>query len=73
MLSLVTAAEQQYRHQTWTRDHEIAVLASIRERRAASIAPKVVQVAPRRKRSVWARPIGLHTEVECATTACAVA
>lgn len=72
MLSLVTAAEQQYRHETWTRDREIAVLASIRERRAASLAPRVVKIAPRRKRSVWARPIGLRTEAEC-TTACAVA
>lgn len=73
MLWLVTAAEQQYRHDTRMRDRELAVLASIRDRRAASVAPRIVRVGPHRKRSVWARPIGLRSEAECTTTACAVA
>ena len=69
MLSLVTAAEQQYRHDTWARDRDIAVLAAIRNRRApAPMAPIVVRVARRHRLAVWARPIGLHSE-EC-TTAC---
>ncbi len=72
MLSLVTAAEQQYRHDTWARDRELALLASIRERRAAEAA-----VAPRRdrpRRAVWARPIGVRlAPAEVCTTACAAA
>lgn len=75
MLSLVTAAEHQYRHDVWTRDREIAVLTSIRERRApaavesASVAP-VERVAPRARRA-WARPIGMRSSTEC--TVCATA
>jgi len=72
MLSLVTAAEQQYRHDSWIRDRELAVLSAIRDRRApAPMAPTVVRVAPRHRRAVWARPIGLHSE-EC-SAACAPA
>ena len=75
MLSLVTAAEQQYRHDTWARDRELALLASIRDRREPEpvlAAPTVVR-APRQKRAAWARPIGLRSSAECATTACATA
>lgn len=77
MLSLVTAAEHQYRHDVWTRDREIAVMASIRERLApepvvaASVAAPLERVAPRARRA-WARPIGLHSSAEC-TTVCATA
>lgn len=73
MLSLVTAAEHQYRHDVWTRDREIAVLASIRERRTpAAVEPAPVErVAPRTRRA-WARPIGIQSSAEC-TTACATA
>ena len=73
MLSLVTAAEHQYRHDVWTRDREIAVLTSIRERRApaaATVAP-AERVAPRARRA-WARPIGMHSSAECSTV-CATA
>ena len=76
MLSLVTAAEHQYRHDVWTRDREIAVLASIRERRAPAVAESAFiapaeRVAPRARRA-WARPIGMHSSAECATV-CATA
>ncbi|WP_194410618.1 hypothetical protein [Microbacterium cremeum] len=74
MLSLVTAAEHQYRHDSWTRDREIAVLASIRERRApapVAVAAPVERVAPRARRP-WARPIGVQSSAEC-TTVCATA
>ncbi len=73
MLSLVTAAEQQYRHDTWVRDRERALLASIRDRRAAEQAARAA--APRRaRRTAWARPIGVRlAPAEVCTTACAVA
>lgn len=71
MLSLVTAAEQQYRHDTWSRDRELALLASIRDRRAAEAADAA---RPRARRAAWARPIGLRlAPAEICTTACAVA
>jgi hypothetical protein len=73
MLSLVTAAEQQYRHDTWARDRELALLASIRERRAAEREPRVA-ARPRPQRAAWARPIGVRlAPAEVCTTACAVA
>ena len=77
MLSLVTAAEHQYRHDTWTRDRENALLASIREHRMAEAAPAPVvspqaAVAPRAKRAAWPRPIGAHRAEAC-TTVCATA
>lgn len=78
MLSLVTAAEHQYRHDVWTRDREIAVRAAIRERRVPApvavvpaVAAPVERVAPRARRA-WARPIGMHSSAEC-TTVCATA
>lgn len=72
MLSLVTAAEQQYRHDTRVRDRELAILAAIRERRAAERAR--FDAPPRVKRAAWARPIGVRlTPAEVCTTACAVA
>lgn len=73
MLSLVTAAEHQYRHEVWTRDREIAVTTSIRERLAPApvAAAPVERVAPRARRA-WARPIGMHSSAEC-TTVCATA
>lgn len=77
MLSLVTAAEHQYRHDTWTRDRENALLASIREHRMAEAAPAPVvsphaAIAPRAKRAAWPRPIGAHRAEAC-TTVCATA
>ena len=72
MLSLVTAAEQQYRHDTWARDRDLALIASIRDRRAAQQAQSVTSARPRR--AAWARPIGLRlAPAEVCTTACAVA
>jgi hypothetical protein len=79
MLSLVTAAEHQYRHDTWNRDRDNALLASIRERRLAEaevVAPltaPVVATPARARRAAWARPIGVHPIGECSTTACAIA
>ena len=69
----VYAAEQQYRHDTWTRDREHAILASIRERKAA-VVHRVIEprVAARPQRASWARPIGLHAPEDC-TTVCAIA
>ncbi|MDY0908697.1 hypothetical protein [Microbacterium sp. CFBP9034] len=83
MLSLVTAAEQQYRHETWSLDRDLALVASIRERLAAqAAAPPLRAVAPpvrdagelRTKRTSWARPIGarLVTSDSCPGTICAV-
>ena len=77
MLSLVTAAEQQYRHDTWSRDREQALLVSIRDRKAAeaaALAAPHVKVAPRQRRAAWARPIGAHfAQPDPCTTACAIA
>ncbi|NLP83095.1 hypothetical protein HF576_04485 [Microbacterium sp. CFH 90308] len=78
MLSLVTAAEHQYRHDVWTRDRDNALLASIREHRAAEAAaapvvPSPVTAAPRAKRAAWPRPIGAHRGAEACTTVCATA
>jgi hypothetical protein len=72
MLSLVTAAEQQYRHDSRILDRELAIVASIRARRAAEQAR--VEAAPRAKRAAWARPIGVRlAPAEVCTTACAAA
>ncbi|MCH6231096.1 hypothetical protein MK786_10140 [Microbacterium sp. CFH 31415] len=80
MLSLVTAAEQQYRHETEWRDRELALLRAIRARReaqaAALTAPEVAPApaAPARPRGVWARPIGVHAAAaDACPTACAIA
>ncbi|WP_127473101.1 hypothetical protein [Microbacterium sulfonylureivorans] len=77
MLSLVTAAEQQYRHETLWRDRELALLASIRDRRASEAAARAAAAAPataRPQRAVWARPIGAHfSQADSCTTSCAVA
>jgi hypothetical protein len=70
----VYAAEQQYHHDTWMREREQAVLASIRERTTAVVphhAP-VVRTVVRPQRAGWARPIGLHAAEDC-PAACAVA
>ncbi|MDQ7878913.1 hypothetical protein Q9R08_13060 [Microbacterium sp. QXD-8] len=69
----VYAAEQQYRHDTWTREREHALLASIRERKlTATHRMPSIPVVARPARVAWPRPIGLHTAEEC-TTVCAVA
>jgi hypothetical protein len=76
MLSLVTAAEHQYRHDMWTRDRENALIASIREHRATQmppVAPPRAAAPPRERRAAWARPIGVRAAGECTTTACAIA
>ena len=64
MLSTITAAETQFRHEDGQRRKEIALLASIRERRAASSradrVATIVSAAPRpTARAAWARPIGV--------------
>lgn len=76
MLSLVTAAEHQYRHDTWSRDRDQAILVSIRARHAALADAQAAQVAarPRPQPATWARPIGARLSApEVCTTACAVA
>ncbi|WP_169581909.1 MULTISPECIES: hypothetical protein [Microbacterium] len=77
MLSLVTAAEHQYRHDTWSRDRDQAILVAIRARHAALEDARAAQVAarPQPQPATWARPIGarLSTPEVCTTTACAVA
>ena len=64
MLSTITAAETQFRHDDGQRRKEIALLASIRERRAAASRAERVATAPRTiARAAWARPIGVaHAE-----------
>jgi len=64
MLSTITAAETQFRHDDGQRRKEIALLASIRERRAAASradrVATIAAVAPRpTARAAWARPIGI--------------
>ncbi|WP_214465379.1 hypothetical protein [Microbacterium flavescens] len=84
MLSLVTAAEQQYRHESQMRDRELALLGSIRARReaqeaapvAALVAPSAAPAtaAPARSKGAWARPIGARASVaDSCPTVCAVA
>ncbi|KQZ85053.1 hypothetical protein ASD56_01385 [Microbacterium sp. Root166] len=76
MLSLVTAAEQQYRHESSVREREHAMLVAIRDRRAglALIDQPVTVVAARPQRTPWARPIGLRlTADDPCPTACAIA
>ncbi|KJL45212.1 MULTISPECIES: hypothetical protein [Microbacterium] len=68
----VYAAEQQYRHDTWSRDREHAILASIRERRTAAAVRRPARVIARPQRVAWARPIGLHVS-EHDPAVCAVA
>jgi hypothetical protein len=59
MLSLVTAAEQQYRFDTDSRARESAVLSSIRDRALARAAEESqARVVRRRDRVAWPRPIG---------------
>ena len=60
MLSLVTAAEQQYRHESSVREREHRLLVSIRDRRAgrALLDAPAPLVAARPQRAAWARPIG---------------
>ncbi|MCR2810866.1 MULTISPECIES: hypothetical protein [unclassified Microbacterium] len=86
MLSIVHAAEAQFHHEVATRERESALLASIRERRAAQAETVAVPVAvpvavsdgvAARQgaergtvRAAWPRPIGITA---CPGTACAVA
>jgi len=84
MLSIVHAAESQFRYESATRDRERALLASIRDRRAAAVEAAALEAAapvistsvePRRAtaratRAAWARPIGVKN---CETAACATA
>ena len=83
MLSTVYSSEMQFRHDAVTRERELALLASIRERRAAVSVPTTVHAAtpvalratphraPARVTSAtWPRPIGIKT---ASPAACAVA
>ena len=83
MLSIVNAAEMQFRHEFETRQRELALLGSIRERRAAQDASAGAVTAPSRAsavnapvtvgsapRAAWARPIGMHVST---ATVCAAA
>ncbi|MDF2555986.1 MAG: hypothetical protein K0R60_1881 [Microbacterium sp.] len=67
----VFAAEQQYRHDTWTREREQALIAAIRERNIAVERMTTVGAA-RPAQVAWPRPIGRHTAEE-RTAVCAVA
>ncbi|MGX5769605.1 hypothetical protein ACWKWN_02500 [Microbacterium trichothecenolyticum] len=69
----VYAAEQQYRHDTWSRDRDHAILASINERKAAVASRNPARAVARPQRVVWARPIGLHVVAENDPAVCAVA
>ena len=76
MLSIINAAEVQFRHDVEVRDRELALLASIRERRAARsllvpTAPVVRRAPARTPRAAWPRPIGIKNCTQA--TACAVA
>jgi hypothetical protein len=83
MLSLVTAAEVQYRHDVWSRDRDHAVLAAIRDRRDDSLfeaaafpaAPveRIASAARETRRVGWARPIGARVAPDCPQSACAIA
>lgn len=69
----VYAAEQQYRHDTWTRRRDHALLASIRERQGAQAMSAVAApAAAPLPRAPWARPIGRHSEA-ATPAACAIA
>ena len=78
MLSIINAAEAQFRHESETRMREHALLASIRERRAAQTNRVAVAERPRiatsanslrpATRAAWPRPIGVKN---CATAVCA--
>ena len=81
MLSIINAAETQFRHESEIRMREHALMASIRERRAAEsalapmgVAPGTATSAPSPRPATRAarapRPVGINT---CTTTACAVA
>lgn len=84
MLSHINAAEAQFRHESEVRMREHAVLASIRERRAARSASLMQAAAPpiataladaprpssRAARAAWPRPIGIKNGE---SAACAVA
>jgi hypothetical protein len=84
MLSTIYAAEVQFRHESETRMREHALLASIRERRAAenlqatasvastrvAVSAPAMRPALRATRKAWARPIGIKTS---ATAVCAAA
>jgi hypothetical protein len=76
MLSIINAAEVQFRHDVEVRNRELALIASIRERRAARAllvpaAPVVRPASARTARAAWARPIGIKNCTPA--TACAVA
>ena len=82
MLSTVYSSEMQFRHDAQTRERELALLASIRERRAAQSVQAVHLAAPvaltaesrrvtgRVTTATWPRPIGVKTT---SPAACAVA
>ena len=59
MLSTVMAAQGQFRVDTAERDRERAILAAIRERRAA-VAQAAIRPAATRLPVAWPRPIASH-------------
>lgn len=75
MLSLITAAELQYRFDTAILARDNARLVAIRERREALTVESTRITTPLRvvrTRTVWARPIGAHS-VRSGDIACAAA
>lgn len=67
MLSLVTAAEQQYRFDTASRAREDAVLRSIRERQEAISAEPARARAPRAVPVASPRPVGAQRSTTAAS------
>ena len=80
MLSIINAAEAQFRHDTDARMRDHALLISISERRAAVDGRATIAAAPRAvatiasptraPRQAWARPIGIKN---CDPAVCATA
>jgi hypothetical protein len=74
MLSTITAADVQFRHEEAQRRREIALMAAIRERRAAegsTARAAVVKASTTRRpeRATWPRPIHV-TATASASAAC---
>lgn len=72
MLSTVFAAEVQFRHDSTSQARELAILESIRDRKAALAGPPRTRarLAPRRA-VTWPRPIGARVDLSDGAAACA--
>jgi hypothetical protein len=70
MLSTFTAADALFRHDAGTRARELAILASMRDRREGLTAAARMPITPRRA-ITWPRPIGVNTELRVTAAVCA--